>query len=232
MKKLTALFLSMLLVLGLTACKGNNTSSDKGTEPTSSNSTSEPGKVDTTAPDTSDDTDKTDEESDPTEKTDKKVLVVYYSATNNTERIAKAIAEAAGADLFKIEPENEYTSADLDWTDKNSRVCREHDDESLRDISLKTTQISGWEDYDTVFIGYPIWWGIAAWPVSSFVKANDFSGKTVIPFCTSSSSGLGESGKLLCEIADSGSWQEGQRFSSSASDETVKNFVNTLGLNK
>ena len=81
-----------------------------------------------------------------------------------------------------------------------------------------------------MFIGYPIWWGIAAWPVSSFVAANDFTGKTVIPFCTSSSSGLGESGDLLADLAGTGDWQEGERFRSSASSEDVSEWVDSLNL--
>lgn len=158
----------------------------------------------------------------------KKTLVVYYSATGTTEKVAGYIKDAANADIFKIEPVNEYTSSDLDWTDTSSRVNAEHDDESKRDIELKNTEVPNWTEYDTVFIGYPIWWGIAAWPVSSFVKNNDFSGKTVIPFCTSSSSPLGESGKLLGETAGTGNWQEGMRFRSSVNESDVTSWVRSI----
>ena len=112
----------------------------------------------------------------------------------------------------------------------DSRVSREHDDESLRDVPLTTTEVENWDDYDTVFIGYPIWWGIAAWPVDTFVKNNDFTGKTVIPFATSSSSGMGQSGSLLADMAGTGEWQEGQRFSSGVSSDDVQSWVNGLGL--
>lgn len=159
-----------------------------------------------------------------------KTLVVYYSASGNTERVAKNIAEAAGADLFEIVPTEVYTSDDLDWTNPDSRVSREHDDESLRDVPLTTTEVPDWDSYDTVFIGYPIWWGIAAWPVDTFVKNNDFTGKTVIPFATSSSSGMGQSGSLLADMAGTGEWQEGQRFSSGVSSDDVQSWVNGLGL--
>ena len=159
-----------------------------------------------------------------------KTLVVYYSASGNTERVAKDIAEAAGADLFEIVPTEVYTSDDLDWTNPDSRVSREHDDESLRDVPLTTTEVPDWDSYDTVFIGYPIWWGIAAWPVDTFVKNNDFTGKTVIPFATSSSSGMGQSGSLLADMAGTGEWQEGQRFSSGVSSDDVQSWVNGLGL--
>lgn len=143
-------------------------------------------------------------------------LVVYYSATGSTKAAAETIAETLEADIFEITPTEPYTAEDLDWTDEDSRVTREHEDESLRTVELESTTVENWESYDTVFIGYPIWWGIAAWPVDGFVTANDFTGKTVIPFCTSASSGLGESGELLAGLAGTGDWQEGQRFPSSA----------------
>lgn len=160
----------------------------------------------------------------------KKTLVVYYSAQNHTRRVAEYIKTAADADIFEIVPQNIYTSADLNWTNSNSRVVYEYEHPEARDIPLVTTTVPNWEDYDTVFIGYPIWWGIAAWPVNNFVKGNDFSGKTVIPFCTSSSSGLGQSGTLLRDMAGTGTWQTGQRFSSSASESTVRSWVNSLNI--
>lgn len=120
-----------------------------------------------------------------------KTLVVYYSATGNTERVANIIAEVAGADLFKLEPMEPYTDTDLDWTDDNSRVSREHDSPDQREVELRSTTVDDWDSVSTVYIGYPIWWAVAAWPIDSFIEANEFAGKTVIPFCTSSSSGLG-----------------------------------------
>ena len=158
------------------------------------------------------------------------VLVVYYSATGNTESAANYIAQATGGDLFEITPAQPYTDGDLNWTVENSRVSQGYADESLRDVELTTTQVENWDSYDTVFLGYPIWWGIAAWPVDGFVEANDFTGKTVIPFCTSSSSGLGQSGELLAELAGTGDWQDGERFRSSASQEDVNQWVDSLGL--
>ena len=159
---------------------------------------------------------------------DSKILVVYYSAQNHTEAVAQKIAENLDADTFEIVPKEVYTSDDLDWTDSSSRVSKEHNDTSLRNIELETTDVPNWEDYDTVLIGYPIWWGIAAWPTNTFVKANDFSGKTVIPFCTSSSSGLGQSGKLLSQDANGGTWAEGHRFNSSPSDSDIKSWTDSL----
>lgn len=159
-----------------------------------------------------------------------KTLVVYYSATGNTEAVANYIAEATRGDLFELEPVEPYTDADLDWTDDNSRVSQEHEDESLRDVELVSATVDGFEDYSVVYIGYPVWWGIAAWPVNQFVENNDFTGKTVIPFCTSASSGIGDSGQLLEEMAGTGDWLEGERFQSSASEEDVVAWVDSLGL--
>ena len=225
MKKLTALLLSVVLVLSLAACGSANKPASSTTQPETSAPTeqpaTEPSESSSTAP----------AESEPeTQPETGKTLVVYYSASGNTERVAKDIAEAAGADLFEIVPTEVYTSEDLNWTNSDSRVSREHDDESLRGVPLTTTAVPDWGSYATVFIGYPIWWGIAAWPVDTFVKNNDFTGKTVIPFATSSSSGMGQSGSLLADMAGTGEWQEGQRFSSGVSSDDVQSWVNGLGL--
>ena len=158
------------------------------------------------------------------------ILVVYFSATGNTETAANLIAEATGADIFRLEPAEPYTGDDLNWTDENSRVVYEYNNPDSRHVELVADTVENWEQYDTVFIGYPIWWGIAAWPVSTFVEANDFTGKTVIPFCTSSSSGLGESGALLAELAGTGEWLEGMRFSSGATAEDIAAWLDELAL--
>ena len=220
-QKFGSLLLAVLMILSLAACgnKMNNTPAQTPSDDTPSEST---------PAETPDDT--ANGEADNT-TSGGKVLVVYYSASGNTKRVAEDIAEAAGGDLFEITPTEPYTSDDLNWTNSDSRVSREHDDESLWDVPLTTTEVENWDDYDTVFIGYPIWWGIAAWPVDTFVKNNDFTGKTVIPFATSSSSGMGQSGTLLCEMAGTGDWQDGQRFSSGASQSDVADWVSGLGLN-
>ena len=155
-------------------------------------------------------------------------LVVYFSGTGNTKNAAEMIANKENADLFEIEPAEPYSSDDLNYNDDNSRVCREYNDESLRNIQLKTATPDNWQAYDVVYVGYPIWWGIAAWPVSSFVSANDFSGKTVIPFCTSVSSGLGQSGELLAKAAGTGDWKDGQRFSSGVTQSDIDSWLDSL----
>lgn len=221
-QKLGSLLLAALMILSLAACgdKTNNTPAQTPSDDTPSEST--PAQT----PD-----DAANGEADNTTSSGK-VLVVYYSASGNTKRVAEDIAEAAGGDLFEIVPEEPYTSDDLNWTNSDSRVSHEHDDESLRDVPLTTTEVENWGDYDTVFIGYPIWWGIAAWPVDTFVKNNDFTGKTVIPFATSSSSGMGQSGELLQEMAGTGDWMDGQRFSSGVDQKDVADWVRGLGLAK
>ncbi len=231
MKKLAAIFLSLAMVLSLAAC--GNSSSNETSAPETSNSaasseTQEPSEV----PESTEPAESTEEPSSQPETEGEAggTLVVYYSATGNTEQVANYIADITGGDLFELEPVEPYTSDDLDWTNDNSRVSQEYYDESLRDVELVADTAENWDSYDTVFIGYPIWWGIAAWPTDGFVEANDFTGKTVIPFCTSSSSGLGESGELLAELAGTGDWQEGMRFRSSASEADIQEWIGSLNL--
>ena len=203
MKKTIKVMLSLLLVFSLVACSSNKKSDP---EPTASSSETQ------------------------TTQTEQNALIVYYSATGNTENIAGYIADITGGDLFELEPVESYSNDDLNWNDENSRVVSEYENEEERDVELVSTSVDDWESYDVVYIGYPIWWGIAAWPVNGFIKANDFEGKTVIPFCTSSSSGLGESGKLLEEMAGSGNWLEGERFTSSSSESEVETWISGLDL--
>lgn len=219
MKKLIALLLSLMLVFSLAAC-GNNPQAAE-TEP----ATSTPVSEETQEPETSEETEAAD-----TESTGGKTLVVYYSASGNTENVSNVIAKTLGADLFELEPVEPYSNDDLNWTNDDSRVTREHENEDERDVELVSATVDNWSEYDTVFIGYPIWWGIAAWPVDEFIETNDFTGKTVIPFATSASSGMGQSSELLAEMAGTGDWQEGQRFRSGASEDDIVAWVEGLGL--
>ena len=159
-----------------------------------------------------------------------RVLVAYFSATGNTAAVAGMIAGAVGAELFALEPVTPYTDADLDYNDSGSRTSQERADPALQDVPLVSAAVDGWDTYDTVFVGYPIWWGGAAWPVNGFVTGNDFAGKRVIPFCTSGGSGLGRSGERLAELAGSGDWAEGRRFSAGASGEEIAAWLAELGL--
>ena len=137
--------------------------------------------------------------------------------------------EETGADVFVITPVEPYTDEDLNWTNDNSRVVYEHDHpEAQNEVALTEITPENWDNYDTVYIGYPIWWGIAAWPVNQFVTGNDFTGKAVIPFCTSASSGLGQSSTLLAEEAGTGEWLEGARFSYGTEEADVQAWISGL----
>ncbi|MBQ6487510.1 flavodoxin [Candidatus Saccharibacteria bacterium] len=157
-----------------------------------------------------------------------KTIVIYFSAQNHTKNVATKIATNLNADIFEIEPVEAYTEDDLDWTDSASRVSREHSDASLQNVALKSVSVPNWDEYETVFIGYPIWWGDSAWPVDSFVKQVNFGNKTVVPFCTSHSSGLGTSDTDLKAKATGGNWQPGHRFSQDATDAEIKDWTNSL----
>ncbi len=219
MKKIISLILTGIMTLSLAGCGSTNTNAN--------NNASEPvkqvEKSDNTAAETDNDN---AEANDSTGKT----LVVYFSASGNTKRVAELAASELSADLFEIVPAEPYTDDDLNWMDRSSRVCKEHDDESLQDIELVTTEVPNWDEYDNVVIGYPLWWREAAWPVNNFIKGNDFTGKTVIPFCTSSSSGFGDSGKLLEEMAGTGDWLDGVRFSENESDDSIIEWAQGLDL--
>ncbi len=230
-KKLISVILTGVVAVSLLAGCGSNTSQSQ------SDNTKSSSKAETDFSSTNETAETEDESetaaSDNTDNTELngKTLVVYYSATGTTANVAQTIADATGGDLFELEPVEPYTDEDLNWSNSDSRVSREHDDESLRDVDLVSTTVDNFDEYDEVLVGYPVWWGIAAWPVNQFIKNNDFTGKTVIPFCTSASSGIGDSGKLLEEMAGTGDWQEGKRFSSNASEEEVQDWVKSLNLN-
>lgn len=225
-KKIAAVLLTCIMAIGLMAgCGASNTNQSASNNDSHSTSTNQSGneEADTNSENTTDTTENTSTGNG-------KTLVVYYSASGNTKDVAEKIAKITEADLFEIEPVEPYTDDDLDWTDDDSRVSREHDDESLRDVELVSTTVDNWDSYDTVYIGYPIWWGIAAWPVDNFVKENDFTGKTVIPFCTAATSGSGDSVNLLEEMTGTGDWKEGERFHGGASESDISSWIDSLGL--
>ena len=206
--------MSILLIVSLTACGSENADHSGGQSGTLENLQSGSGNAEAEMPSN--------------EASGKKTLVVYYSATENTKKAAEHIASVTGGDLFELVPVKPYSREDLNWNDENSRVVYEYEHPAERKVALTTVTVDNFDKYDTVFIGYPIWWGIAAWPVNGFIEANDFTAKTVIPFCTSASSGLGDSGKLLKEAAGTGNWLEGKRFSSGVSETEVSEWIQNL----
>lgn len=233
-KKLLSIFLIGVSAVSLLAgCSSGNSSQESASVDTAQADTQEDASEETDQSGTQEAAGEDTEEGQEIENSgtaDGNVLVVYYSATGNTEGVANTIADITGGDLFELKPVEPYTDEDLNYSDENSRVSREHEDESLRNVELTSTTVDNWDSYDTVFIGYPIWWGIAAWPVDSFVENNDFTGKTVIPFCTSASSDIGDSGQLLADMAGTGDWQDGMRFRSSADEADVQEWIDGLGL--
>lgn len=208
-------------------------SSAAGSTDHTDNGTAADGKRDTAAPsdkqqeETEASEGKPEEEKAPGEE-GSRVLVAYFSATNTTERIAEHIANGLNADIYEMIPEDPYTDADLNYHDNSSRSTIEMKDPSSRPAI--SGSVEHMEQYDIVFIGYPIWWGEAPRIVSTFVESYDFSGKTVIPFCTSGGSGIGSSGTNLEKLTNGAVWMEGRRLNGSDSQDTVMEWVNSLGL--
>lgn len=227
MKRRFSIFLAIIIMLSLAACGSKEVENTPVSDTKAENPPSSESLVMQAGTEQEDaEGQKTVQEEET--KTASKVLVAYYSATGTTKKVAETIAEHIGADIFEITPTEEYTDADLDWTNKDSRVSVEHDNPDSRHVELEAVSVDNFSEYDTVFIGYPIWWGSASWTVDDFVKENNFMGKTVIPFCTAASSDIGESGKLLAEMAGTGEWQEGIRFYSSASSDEINEWLEGL----
>jgi flavodoxin len=158
-----------------------------------------------------------------------KILVAYFSCTNTTRPLAKYVADSLDADLYEIVPVNPYTTADLNYNDDKSRSTKEMKDPNSRPAI--SGSVSDMAKYDIVFIAYPIWWGEAPRIVSTFMESYDFSGKTIIPFCTSSSSGIGSSGTNLSNLTKGAKWLPGKRFGGGTSRSDMVSWVNGLGLN-
>ena len=228
------LFLGMVLALAgwmLVSCGNTETGAaetDNPTDLTQNTDHSVDTEADTDSSET--DADAADSVADNAPFTDNAVLVAYYSATGNTESAAEYIAEQTGGTLFAITPAQPYTAADLDYNDSTSRVSTEHADPESRDVPLVTTTPEHFADYDVVFVGYPIWWGEAAWVVEDFVTENDFTGKTVIPFATSASSGIGTSDTDLAALSGTGNWLEGKRFSSHVTADEIADWLAQLPI--
>lgn len=181
----------------------------------------EPGKTEEPAPDP-------DPTPDP-QPTGGRALVVYFSCTNTTKGIADRIAEATDAARWRIVPEVAYTFEDLNYNDSSSRANREQNDPSARPaIEGKCEDLA---DCDVVFLGYPIWWGKAPKVIFTFLESHDLTGKTVVPFCTSHSSGIGSSDTDLHRLATGAAWKQGRRFGGNETTETINNWIESMDLN-
>ena len=221
MKKAIAILLSLTMILGLAAC-GNSASQ---TEQPSTEDTSVESKADTNSAENSTDMENTDNQ----DVQDHKVLVAYFSATGTTKGVAEHIANGLNADIYEIVPEDPYTDADLNYNDNNSRTTIEMNDPNARPAI--SGSVENMEQYDIIFVGYPIWWGEAPRIVSTFMESYDFSGKTIVPFCTSGGSGIGSSASNLERLTSGATWLDGQRLNGSDSQDTVMEWVNSLDLN-
>lgn len=208
MKKTIIILLSLLVVLGLVACGNTTNQTELSPE--------------------EDVTDTQPEETEAPEEQEIKVLVAYFSATNTTEGVAEHIASGLNADLYEIVPEEPYTDADLNYNDNNSRTTIEMNNPDARPAIEGS--VENMEQYDIMFIGFPIWWGDAPRIVSTFMESYDFSGKTIIPFCTSGGSGMGSSAANLERLTSGVQWLEGRSFSGSDSRDTIMEWVNSLAL--
>lgn len=228
MKKFAAFLLTFLMSVSLVACAGNSESVEAGF-PDVGSSVSEETSVPKSEATQHDETEETQPISGTdTEAEGTKVLVAYFSATNTTEGVAEHIANGLNADLYEIVPEEPYTDADLNYNDNNSRSTLEMNDPSARPAI--SGSVENMEQYDIIFIGYPIWWGEAPRIVSTFMESYDFSGKTIVPFCTSGGSGIGSSASNLEQLTSGAAWLDGRRLNGSDSQDTVMEWVNGLGL--
>ena len=234
MKKVITVLISLLMILSLAAC--GNSASQTGQPSTEEKQTAdtvnseEPVENSANAENTDTSEGQTNESENPDilEEQATKVLVAYFSATNTTQGIAEHIANGLNADIYEIVPKEPYTDADLDYNDNNSRTTIEMNDPDARPAI--SGSVEDMEQYDIVFIGYPIWWGEAPRIVSTFVESYDFSGKTIVPFCTSGGSGVGSSATNLEQLTDGADWLPGKRLNGSDSQDTVMEWVNGLGL--
>ena len=151
-----------------------------------------------------------------------KKLVAFFSASGVTKAVAQKLAQAANADLFEIVPQQIYTNADLNWRDKHSRSSVEMNDRTCRPAMAAAPDVSG---YDVIFVGFPVWWYREPSIIDTFMESTDFTGKTVVPFCTSGGSGLGDAAKNIQALAQGAKVPNGKRFSASASSDELKQWV-------
>lgn len=238
MKRVISILMAFSLMLALASCGGNSTADTAEAPATAETQSSQEASGEDNPEEASVQSDEPTEEAGDIAETsevlpdeseaeipqpEKDVLVVYFSATGTTKGVAETIATIIDADVYEITAAQEYTSEDLDWNDSDSRTTHEQNDSTARpEISSETLSLDG---YSTVYIGYPIWWGEAPRIMNTFVESYDFDGITIIPFCTSGSSGIGSSGQTLESLAGSGNWLDGQRFGAGASEDEIASWI-------
>ena len=228
MKKFAAFSLTLMMVISLAACAGNSEPAETNSPDVESSVVDETSASESSAAESEPGTEASQPDETETEAEGTKVLVAYFSATGTTEGVAEHIANGLNADIYEIVPEEPYTDADLNYNDNNSRTTIEMNDPSARPAI--SGSVDNMDQYDIVFLGYPIWWGEAPRSVSTFMESYDFSGKTIVPFCTSGGSGVGSSATNLEQLTSGANWLEGRRLNGRDSQDTVMEWVNSLGL--
>lgn len=227
MKRIISMACIFSLLFALTACGSKSNGTD------SAGSTAEPSvpQTDEAQADSSvsSSEEEEDEQADAEPESNAKILVAYFSATGTTKTLAEYAADAMAADLYEIIPEEPYTDEDLDYGNDQSRSSLEMNDPDARPSI--SGSVENMEQYDIIFLGYPIWWGDSPRIIASFVESYDFSGKTIVPFCTSGGSGIGSSAKNLHGLAASDvTWLDGERLKSGSSRDDIVNWIGGLGL--
>lgn len=245
MKRIFILLIAAVMLIGMTACGENALSNtaesgrDESASVSAASDTAENGRDESASESAAATTDSAEETSKDAESVSpetsgqkeaqpahKKVLVVVFSATGTTKGVAEKIAAIENADLYEIKAAREYTAADLNWNDRNSRSTIEQNDKSARpEIGSERISLEG---YEKIYVGFPIWWGEEPRIMDTFVESYDFGNIKMIPFCTSSSSGIGRSGKNLEENAKSGTWLDGKRFPGGVSESELRSWIDSL----
>ncbi len=240
MKRKLSLLAAVMLVFGLTACGNSESVAVKEITETVTTDTSQETETvndaETENGQTMSDGSLSEKLNSPAENTPSEekadanenngTLVVFFSVTGTTKGVAEKIAGITGADTYEIKAAQEYTDADLDWNDSNSRSTKEQNDSSVRpEIGSEAVSLDG---YSTIYIGYPIWWGEEPRIMDTFVESYSFDGNTVIPFCTSGSSGIGRSGQNLADNAGSGTWLDGKRFGGDVSEDEIRVWIESM----
>ena len=228
MKKLFSMLLALTMAVSLAACGAGTAGDPQESQPGSAPSVSEPpaSAEPEPAPDPTEET--PDSAQEPGEEDTPSTLVAYFSATGNTEGIAQHLQAILDADLYEIVPAEPYSDDDLNYNVSDCRANQEQNDPDARPAVDGT--VENMDGYDVIFLGYPIWWGEAPKIISTFLESYDFSGKTIVPFCTSASSGMGGSAENLAALAANATWLEGTRFNPGTSQEEVAAWVDGLGL--
>lgn len=231
MKRILSMACICSLLFALTACGSQSNGTDRA------DSTAEPSvlqtdeaqdekQVDSSVPSPEEEE---DEQADVEPESNTKILVAYFSATGTTKTLAEYAADAMAADLYEIIPKKPYTDEDLDYGNDQSRSSLEMNDPDARPSI--SGSVENMEQYDIIFLGYPIWWGDSPRIIASFVESYDFSGKTIVPFCTSGGSGIGSSAKNLHGlVASDVTWLDGERLKSGSSRDDIVNWIGGLGL--